>query len=63
MSKVEYYGSYLLLTVKHGGITYDCLVSEDCKNLYECNPIPDNWVEIEDVIRDHAYKGKIINLK
>lgn len=62
MSKVTCTGKHLLLEVVHNNITYDCMVSFDCKNLFECDPSPENWTEIEDVIRDAAYNLKIINL-
>lgn len=62
MSKVKCYGKNLLLEVEHDDIVYDCLVSSDCKNLYECEPTPNSWVEIENVIRDAAWNLKIENL-
>jgi hypothetical protein len=37
------------------------MVSSDFKNLYECDPKPENWVEIEDIIRDAAWNLDIKN--
>lgn len=62
MSKVKCYGKHLLLAVEHEGIVYDCLVSSDCKDLFECDPAPDSWTEIEDIIRDAAWRSEIENL-
>lgn len=62
MSKVRCYGKYLLLEVKHKGKKYDCVVSSDCKNLFECDPEPEDRVEIENIIRDAAYNLEIENL-
>jgi hypothetical protein len=61
MSKVEYITKYHVLEVKHKEITYECMVSSDFKNLYECDPKPENWVEIEDLIRDAAWNLDIKN--
>lgn len=61
-SKVRCTGKYLLLEVIHKGITYECMTSSDTKNLYECTPKPENWVEIEDVIRDAAWNLSIEDL-
>jgi hypothetical protein len=38
------------------------MTSSDTKNLFECTPQPEDWVEIEDVIRDAAWRGEIENL-
>jgi len=62
MSKVECTGKHLLMDVEHNGITYECIVSYDCKDLFECDPKPDSWTEFEDVIRDAAWNLKIENL-
>ncbi len=62
MSQVICRGKHLLIEVEHEGITYDCLVSSDCKNLFECDPKPDSLVEIENLIREAAWKGEIENL-
>ena len=62
MSKVKCTGKHLLLEVKHNNIVYDCVVSFDCKNLFECYPIPDDLIEIENIIRDAAYNLEIENL-
>jgi hypothetical protein len=62
MNKVICRGKHLLIEVRHNGITYDCVVSYDCKNLYECEPKPDIWVEIENIIRDAAWRGEIEDL-
>ena len=63
MSKVECTGKHLLLEVKHKGITYECIMSFDCKDLFECDPKPASWTEIENVIRDAAFNFKIKNLE
>jgi len=62
MSNVICRGKHLLMEVRHNGITYDCVVSDDCKHLYECEPKPDSLVEIEDIIRDAAWRGEIEDL-
>lgn len=62
MSKVRCTGKYLLLEVIHKGVTYECMTSSDTKNLYECTPKPEDWVEIEDVIRDAVWNLSIENL-
>lgn len=62
MSKVRCTGKYLLLEVIHKGVTYECMTSSDTKNLYECTPKPEDWVEIENVIRDAAWNLSIENL-
>ena len=62
MSKVICTGKYLLFDVIHKGVTYECMTSSDTKNLFECTPQPEDWVEIEDVIRDAAWRGEIENL-
>jgi hypothetical protein len=56
-------GKHLLIEVTFEGIVYDCLVSSDLKNLFRCDPIPENWVEIENLIRDAAWNGNIENLE
>jgi len=61
-SKVRCTGKYLLFEVIHKGITYECMTSSDTKNLYECTPEPENWVEIENVIRDAAWNLRIEDL-
>jgi hypothetical protein len=60
--KVECIGKYFILQVNHNGIDYECVVSYDCKNLFECHPQPNDWVEIENIIRDAAYNLEIKNL-
>jgi hypothetical protein len=62
VSEVRCTGKYLLFDVIHNGLTYECMTSSDTKNLFECTPQPENWVEIEDVIRDAAWRGEIENL-
>ncbi len=62
MSKVICRGKHLLIEVNHNNKTYDCVVSYDCKDLLECDPLPDMWVEIEDIIREAAWRGEIVNL-
>jgi hypothetical protein len=62
MSEVRCTGKYLLFDVIHKGVTYECMTSSDTKNLFECTPQPEDWVEIEDVIRDAAWRGEIENL-
>ena len=62
MSSVRYTGKYLLFEVIHKGVTYECMTSSDTKNLFECTPKPENWVEIEDVIREAAWNLSIENL-
>ena len=61
-TKVEYTGKHLLLNVYHNGVLYECVVSSDCKDLFKCNPAPNNWIEIEDIIRDAAFNLNIKNL-
>ena len=53
-SKVMCTGKYLLFEVIHKGIVYECMTSSDTKDLYACDPEPEDWVEIENVIRDAA---------
>jgi hypothetical protein len=55
-------GKYLLIEVDHNGITYECMTSSDTKDLFECNPEPESWVEIEDIIRNAAWNLEIENL-
>jgi hypothetical protein len=62
MSEVRCTGKYLLFDVIHKGVTYECMTSSGTKNLFECTPQPEDWVEIEDVIRDAAWRGEIENL-
>lgn len=62
MSKVNCTGKYLLLEVIHDKIVYNCVVSSDCKNLFECDPEPKDRVEIENIIRTAAYNLEIENL-
>lgn len=38
------------------------MTSSDTKNLFECTPKPENWVEIENIIRDAAWNLEIENL-
>jgi hypothetical protein len=59
MSKVKCYNQYFLLEVEHNGVTYDCMVSSDFKDLFECDPSPDCWVEIENIVREAAWSGEI----
>lgn len=61
MSKVEYIGSYYIFTVIHKDIEYECVTSSDCKNLFKCTPEPENWVEMENIIRDAAFNLEIKN--
>ena len=61
-STVECTGKHLLMEVKHKGTTYECMVNFDCKDLFKCDPRPDNWVGIENVIRDAACNQQIKNL-
>lgn len=62
MSKVICRGKHLLIEVNHNNETYDCVVSYDCKDLYECEPKPDSLVEIENIIREAAWRGEIEDL-
>jgi hypothetical protein len=62
MSKVRCIGKHLLLQVEYNDITYDCMVSYDCKDLFKCEPEPDCWTEIEDIIRDAAWNLEIEDL-
>lgn len=62
MSEVICRGKHLLIEVNHNSKNYNCVVSDDCKNLLECDPLPDMWGEIEDIIRDAAWRGEIVNL-
>jgi hypothetical protein len=62
MNKVKHISTRYILEVEHNGITYECAVSFDFKDLFECEPKPENWVEIEDAIRDAAWRGEIKNL-
>jgi hypothetical protein len=59
MSKVTCTGKHLLLQVEHNNITYECMVSYDCKELFTCEPEPDSWTEIENIIRDAAWNLEI----
>jgi hypothetical protein len=61
-SKVRCTGKYLLFEVIHKGIVYECMTSSDTKDLYACDPEPEDWVEIENVIRDAAWNLRIENL-
>jgi hypothetical protein len=61
MSKVRRISTYYVLIVEHNGIDYECVVSYDLKDLFECYPEPKNWVEIENIIRDAAWDGDIEN--
>jgi hypothetical protein len=62
MTKVRRISTHYILEVKHNSITYECTVSYDFKDLFECEPKPENWVEIENIIRDAAWNGEIENL-
>lgn len=61
MPKVKHISTHYILEVEHNGITYECTVSSDFKDLFECNPKPKDWVEIENIIRDVAWNGEIEN--
>jgi len=62
MSQVRCTGKHLLMEVEFNGVTYECLTSFDCKDLLGCEPEPENWLHIEDLIRDAAWRGEIENL-
>ena len=66
MSKVTCIGKHILLTVEHNGVEYYCVVCGGIKNLYECDPNPQEHgstrLEIEDIIRDAAWSLNIENL-
>lgn len=59
MSQVTCIGKHYILEVVHNDISYECTVSYDFKDLFECHPKPTNWVEIENIIRDAAWSGKV----
>jgi len=61
-SKVICTGKYLLFNVHYNGIVYECMTSSDTKNLFECTPDPEDWVVIEDIIRNAAWNLEIENL-
>lgn len=55
-------GKYLLIEVIFESVSYECVVSSDCKDLFECNPEPESWTDIENIIREAAWRGEIENL-
>ena len=60
---VECTGKHLLINVKlTDGQEFDCIVSDDCKNIFRCDPEPESITEIEDIIRDAAWNLEIKNL-
>jgi hypothetical protein len=61
MGKVRRISTHYIIEVEHNGITYECTVSYDFKDLFECTPKPKDWVEIENIIREAAWNGEIEN--
>lgn len=62
MSKVKCTGKHILIEVEHKGVTYNCVFCDGVKNMYECEPEPQSWNEIVDIVRDAAWNLKIENL-
>lgn len=65
-TKVKYIGKHILLIVEHNGVEYECIVCSSVKNLYQCNPNPEEhnttWTDIENIIRDAAWNLEIEDL-
>jgi len=57
--KVSLITTYYLLNVVYKKINYECLVSYDFKEIYECEPHPENLVELSDFIRDRVMDGDL----
>jgi hypothetical protein len=62
MSEVKLISTHYILEVTHNEVKYECTVSFDFKDLFECTPSPNDWVEIENIIRNAAWNGEIENI-
>lgn len=61
---VECIGKHILITVTHEGVEYDCVFCDGLKNMFECNPEPEdgNLMKIAEIVQDAACRGEIKNL-
>jgi hypothetical protein len=57
--KVSLITTYYLLSIVYKKIKYECLVSYDFKEIYECEPQPESLVELIDFIRDRVMDGDL----
>lgn len=63
MSQVRCVGKQIRIEVEHNGATYECLFCDSLKNMFECDPEPENWVQLENLVREAAWRGEIENLE
>lgn len=62
MSQVRCVGKQIRIEVEHNEVTYECLFCDGLKSMFECEPEPESWTQLENQVREAAWRGEIENL-